>query len=137
MNEIERRLRELANRLTAWWSTSAKNARERGTEGSAGLRREASARAQQAASAARDFRDSERGQRAATKLNDLRTGETAKKAEAAFNDLRASETGRKAESALTDLRQRESVKKAEESARKAMHDLFSGTGGKGGSGSAS
>jgi hypothetical protein len=136
MNEIERRLRELANRLTAWWGASARNARERGTEGSAGLRREASARAQQAASAARDFRDSERGQRAATKLNDLRTGETAKKAEAAFNDLRASETGRKAESALTDLRQRESVKKAEESARKAMHDLFTGTGSKG-SGSAS
>ena len=131
MNEIERRLRELANRLTAWWSTSARNARERGSEGSAGLRHEASARAQQAASAARDFRDSERGQRAATKLSDLRTSETARKAEAAFNDLRASETGRKAESALADLRQRESVKQAEESARKAMQDLFRGTGGKG------
>ena len=128
MNEIERRLRELASRLTSWWGSSAKNTRERGTEGTAGLRREASARAQQAASAARDFRDSERGQRAASKLNDLRASETGKKAEAALNDLRNGEAAKKAESALSDLRQRESVKKAEDSARKVVHDLFSGTG---------
>ena len=59
-----------------------------------------------------------------------------KKAEAAFNDLRASDAGKKAESAIADLRQRESVKKAEESARKVMHDLFSG-GDKSGSASSS
>ncbi len=136
MNEIERRLRELASRLTGWWGTSAKNARTRRTDGAAGLRREASARAQQAASAARDFRDSDRGQRAASKLSDLRTSETAKKAEAALNDLRKGEAAKKAESALSDLRQRESVKKAEESARKVVHDLFSGTGTGSGSGPA-
>ena len=67
-----------------------------------------------AASRARDFRESERGQRAASKLNDLRT----------------SDAGKKAENALADLRQREPVKKAEESARKVMHDIFSGGPGK-------
>jgi hypothetical protein len=117
MNEIERRLRELASRLSAWWNSSAKSAKS-----------EASARAQQAAGRAKDFRDSERGQRAASKLSDLRDSETAKRAEAAFNDLRTSETAKKAETALADLRQREPVKKAEESARKVMHDLFSSNG---------
>jgi hypothetical protein len=72
------------------------------------------ARAQKAASRMQDFRDSERGQRAATKLSDLRTSDAAKKAEGA----------------LSDLRQREPVKKAEESARKVMHDLFTGGPGK-------
>jgi hypothetical protein len=110
MNEMERRLRELVSRLTAWWHGSAKNA-------------------------ARDFRDSERGQRAAGKLNDLRTSGTAKKAEAAFNDLRGSGTAKKAESALSDLRQREPVKKAEKGARKVVHDLFSGSGSGGSTGS--
>jgi hypothetical protein len=128
MNEIERRLREFASRLSAWWSASAKSAKERGADSSAGLRREASARAQQAASRMQDFRASERGQRAASKLSDLRTSDTAKKAEAAINDLRASDTAKKAESALADLRQREPVKKAEEGARKVLHDLFSGPG---------
>ena len=53
------------------------------------------------------------------------------KAEAAFNDLRASDAKKKAETTLSDLRQREPVKKAEESARKALHDLFSGGHGGG------
>jgi len=128
MNEIERRLREFASRMSAWWDSSAKTARQRRADGSAGLRREASARAQKAASRVQDFRASERGQRAAGKLNDLRASDTAKKAEAAINDLRASEAAKKAESALTDLRQREPVKKAEEGARKVLHDLFSGSG---------
>lgn len=113
MSEIERRLKELATRLTRWWSSSSRTADQRGTDGSADLRREAAARARQAASRVQDFRASERGQRAASRLG----------------DLRASETGKKAESALTDLRQRESVKKVEESARKAMHDLLSGGSG--------
>ncbi|HVT67680.1 MAG TPA: hypothetical protein VHF26_08030 [Trebonia sp.] len=125
MSEFQRRFRELTTRLSQWWSTSARSARE---HRAADLRKEAAARAQKAASRVQDFRQSERGQRAASKLNDLRTSETAKKAEAAFKDLRASETGRKAESALADLRQREPVKKAEESARKVLHDLFSGGG---------
>ena len=135
MSEIERRLRELASRLSGWWSSSTKTARQRQTDGTAGLRREASAKARQAASRVHDMRESERGQRAATKLNDLRASETAKKAEAAFNDLRATDTAKKAESALADLRQREPVKKAEESARKVMHDLFSGGSGSSGSSS--
>ena len=80
----------------------------------AGLRREATARAQRAASKVQEFRDSDRGQRAASKLSDLRTSEPAKRAEAAFNDLRTSDAGKKAESALADLRQREPLKKAEE-----------------------
>jgi hypothetical protein len=129
MSRIESRIREFTTRLSQWWSSSARTARQRRTETTADLRREATARAQQAASRVQDFRDSERGQRAASKLNDLRASEPAKRAEAAFNDFRASDTGKKAESALTDLRQRESVKKAEESARKAVHDLFSGGSG--------
>ena len=129
MSEFERRLREFASRVSAWWSSSAKTARQRGTESSANLRREAAARAHQAAGRVQDFRDSERGQRAAGKLNDLRSSDTAKKAEAALNDLRTSEAAKKAESALADLRQREPVKKAEESARKVLNDLFTGNGG--------
>jgi hypothetical protein len=117
MNEIERRLRKLADRLSAWWNSNATTAKQ-----------ETTARAQQAASRAKDFRASDRGQRAASKLSDLRDSETAKRAEAAFNDLRTSDAAKKAETALTDLRQREPVKKAEESARKVMHDLFSGNG---------
>jgi hypothetical protein len=124
------RRKGLLARLTEWWNSSARTAK------TADLRREATARAQKAASRARDFRESERGQRAASKLNDLRTSETAKKAEAAFNDLRASEAAKKAESALSDLRQREPVKKAEESARKVMQDLFSSGSSKSGSGTA-
>src|SRR5579871_3704145 len=128
MSETNSGLRGLFARFSAWWNSGAKTARERGAEGADGFKREASARAQQAAGKFQDFRASERGQRAADKLNDLRTSEAAKRAEAAFNDLRASEAGQKATSALSDLRQREPVKKAEESARKVMHDLFSGGG---------
>ena len=123
MSKIEDRLREL---FTRWSQRRTPGGR---TERSEQLRREARARAAQAATRVQDFRDSERGQRAAGKISDLRTSETAKKAEAAWSDLRASETGKKAESALTDLRQRESVKKAEDSARRAGRDLFSGSGG--------
>jgi hypothetical protein len=110
MSETQSGLRGIFARLSAWWNSSAKTARQRGTEGADGFKREASARAQQAAGKFQDFRTSERGQRAAGKLNDLRT----------------SDAGQKATSALSDLRQREPVKKAEESARKVMHDLFSG-----------
>jgi hypothetical protein len=129
MSEIERRLRELANRLSAWFQSSSKTARERGAGSSDQLRREAKVRAQQAASRARDFRDSERGQRAAGKLNDLRDSDTAKKAEAKLNDLRTRDATKKAEAKLADLRQREPVKKAEENARKVLNDLFSGGAG--------
>ena len=129
MGRIEDRIREFTTRLSEWWSSGTRTASQRRAERTADLRREAAARAQQAASKVQDFRDSERGQRAASKLNDLRTSETAKRAEAAFNDFRTSDTGKKAESALTALRQREPVKKAEESARKALHDLLSGGSG--------
>jgi membrane protein involved in colicin uptake len=110
MSEFERRIKELWARLTAGLSSSAKTAGRKRDESSANLRREATARAQQAAAKARDLRDSE----------------TAKKAASALHDLRSSETGKKAEAAIADLRQREPVKKAEESARKVLHDLFSG-----------
>jgi hypothetical protein len=116
MSRIDSRIKEFTARLSQWWGGAGKT------------------RARRAAGRVQDFRASERGQRAASKLNDLRGSETAKKAEAALNDLRASEAAKKAESALADLRQRESVKKAEESARKVMHDLFSG--GPGSSGTA-
>jgi hypothetical protein len=122
MSRIESRIKELTARLTQWWGLSKQQRADR----TAHLRREASARAQRAASKVQDFRESERGQRAASKLSDLRTSEPAKRAEAAFNDLRTSDAGKKAESALADLRQREPLKKAEEGARKVMHDLFSG-----------
>jgi hypothetical protein len=133
MSRIESRIKELTARLSEWWSSSTKTAKQQRSDKSARLRAEATARAQRAASRVQDFRESDRGQRAAGKLNDLRASDAAKRAEAVFHDLRASDAGQKAESALTDLRQRESVKKAEESARKVMHDLFSG--GSGGSGS--
>jgi hypothetical protein len=123
------RMKDLAARLSQWWNSS----KQQRTDRTAGLRREATARAQRAAGKVQDFRDSDRGQRAASKLSDLRTSEPAKRAEAVFNDLRTSDTGKKAESALADLRQREPLKKAEEGARKVMHDLFSGNGNSGSS----
>ena len=129
MSDIDRRLREFAARLTEWWNSSAKSARRRRADGTAGMRRGAAEHVHRAASRMQDFRQSDRGQRAASKLSDLRASETAKKAEAALADLRASEAAKKAESALADLRQREPVKKAEESARKVMHDLFTGDSG--------
>jgi membrane protein involved in colicin uptake len=126
MSEFERRIKEFWTRLTAGLSSSAKTAGRRRGESTANLRREAAARAQQAAAKARDLRDSETAKKAASALHDLREGEAGKKAEAAINDLRSSERGKKAEAAIADLRQREPVKKAEESARKVLHDLFSG-----------
>ncbi len=113
MNEYEGRVRKLTSRLSRWWGSGRASAQAR-------------QQAKVAAAKVQDFRQSERGQQAEAKLRDLRTSETAKRAEARLRDLRASETGQKAESALSDLRQREPVKKAEESARKVMHDLFSG-----------
>jgi hypothetical protein len=128
MSESQSGLHGLFARLSAWWNSTARTARTRGAKGADEFKREAAARAKQAADKYHDIRDSERGQRAAGKLNDLRSSEPAKRAEAAFNDLRASDAGQKATSALADLRQREPVKKAEEGARKVMHDLFSGGG---------
>ena len=128
MSDIDRRLREFAARLNEWWNSSAKSARRRRADGATGMRRGTAEHVHRAASRMQDFRQSERGQRAASKLSDLRASDTAKKAEAALHDLRASDAAKKAESALSDLRQRESVKKAEESARKVMHDLFTGSG---------
>jgi hypothetical protein len=122
MNQSGGRMRGVTARLAEWWNST----RNRRSERTAQLRREAKLRANQAAARMKDFRESERGQRAAGKLNELRSSQPAKRAEAAFQDLRASDAGKKAESALSDLRQREPVKKAEESARKAMHDLFNG-----------
>jgi hypothetical protein len=128
MSTIDSRIKEWAARLSQWLNTDKRTAREQRAERVAKLRSEATLRAQRAATRVQDFRASERGQRAAGKLNDLRASDTAKRAEAAFQDLRASDTGQRAEHALADLRQRESVRKAEESARKVVHDLFSGPG---------
>jgi membrane protein involved in colicin uptake len=136
MNEFERRIRELAARFTQWFGSESKTAkrRQRRAERAANLRSEATTRAQQAAGRLNDFRESERGQRAERALHDLRDSDAAKRAESVINDLRASDAGKRAESALADLRQREPVKKAEESARKVMHDLFSGGGDSTGAG---
>jgi hypothetical protein len=134
MSEFERRIRDLWTRITAGLSGSAKGAGRKRGDSAANLRKEAAARAQQAAAKARDLRDTDAAKKAASALHDLREGEAAKKAEAAINDLRSSDAAKKAENAIADLRQREPVKKAEEGARKALHDLFSG-GGKSGSSS--
>src|SRR5215831_4832054 len=110
MNELERRIRQLLNQLSAgfskWWSSSAARRSQ--------LRHQAS-------------------ERASTALNDLRDSGAAKRAASALHDLRDSETGKRAASTLTDLRQREPVRKAEESAKRALHDLRSGGRGNGGS----
>ena len=131
MSEFERRIKDLWTRITAGLSGSAKNAGRKRSESTAQFRKEAAARAQQAAAKVGDLRDTDTAKKAASALHDLREGEAAKKAEAAINDLRASDAGKKAESAIADLRQRDSVKKAEEGARKVMHDLFSGGSGSG------
>jgi hypothetical protein len=130
MNEYERKFwrlfSPLTERLSQWWSNSAKTTGRKRSEGTAAFRREASARAQQAAAKARDLRDTDAAKKAAAKLSDLRDTDAAKKAEAKFSDLRGTETAKKAESAIADLRQSEPVKKAEEGARKVLNDLFSG-----------
>jgi hypothetical protein len=129
MSEFERRIKELAARLSQWFNSGAKSARQRRADGTEGLRRGATARAQRAASKLGDLRESDRAQRAASALHDLRESEAAKRAEAALHDLRVSDAGKKAESALADLRQREPVKKATDGARKVLNDLFSGGSG--------
>jgi hypothetical protein len=133
MNDFERRIRRLVNpistRVTQWWShSSIRTSWQRRSEGSGDLRREATARAQRAATAVKDLRDSDAAKRAATAMKDLRDSDAGKRAATALKDLRDSDTGKRAASALTDLRQREPVRKAEESAKSAMHDLRSGHG---------
>jgi hypothetical protein len=114
MNDFERRMRQLIDpyrtKFTEWWSALM---RRSGSSGD--LRREATARAQRAASA----------------VNDLKDSDTAKRAASALKDLRDSDTAKRAATALTELRQRDSVRKAEESAKRALHDLRSGHGDSG------
>jgi hypothetical protein len=120
MNDIERRIQRILNpwrtRITQWLRRSG---------GTADLRREASARAQRAAT---DLRDSDAAKRAATALQELRESDAAKRAGTALTDLRDSDAAKRAASALADLRQRDAVRKAEESAKRALHDLRSGRG---------
>ena len=117
MSEFERRVRQLMSpfsaRLSQWWGGSAKPTGRKRIEG--------------AAAKARDLRDTDAARKAAAKISDLRETDTGKKAEAKIADLRDTDAAKKAEAKLADLRQREPVKKAEESARKALHDLFSGS----------
>jgi hypothetical protein len=127
MNEYQSRLRRLLNQLTAWWASTGKNSLSRRPQGTEGLRREATARAQQARAALNDLRTSDAGRKAADTLHDLRDSEAGKRAASAISDLRTSETGKRAASALQDLRGRESVRKVEESARRALQDLRHGT----------
>jgi hypothetical protein len=130
MNDFERRIRQLIDpyrtKFTEWWSALM---RRSGSSGD--LRREATARAQRAASAVNDLKDSDTAKRAASALKDLRDSDTAKRAASAVNDLKDSDTAKRAASALTELRQRDSVRKAEESAKRALHDLRSGHGDSG------
>jgi hypothetical protein len=117
MSTFESRIRQLFSplrgRFSQWWGNSAKPTGKKGIEG--------------AAAKARDLRETDTAKKAAAKISDLRDTDTAKKAEAKISDLRETDTAKKAEAKLADLRQREPVKKAEESARKALHDLFSGS----------
>jgi len=123
MNDIERRIQRLLNpwktRIAQWFRRSG---------GTADLRHEATARAQRAATAVKDLRDSDAAKRAQTALQELRESEAAKRAGTALNDLRDSDAAKRAASALADLRQRDAVRKAEESAKRALHDLRSGRG---------
>lgn len=133
MNEFERRIRRLINpystRFTQWWCHSGiRSALMRRSAGTSDLRRGASARAQRAATAVNDLRDSDAAKRAAAALKDLRDSEAAKRAASALSELRDSDAAHRAAGALTDLRQRESVRKAEASAKRAMHDLRTGHG---------
>jgi hypothetical protein len=133
MNEFERRIRQTINpystRISQWWCHSGiRSALRRRTAGAPDLRREATARAQRAATAVSDLRDTEAAKRAATALKDLRDSDAAKRAASALSDLRDSDAAKRAASALADLRQRESVRKAEEGAKRALHDLRSGHG---------
>src|SRR6516165_5509847 len=90
MNELERRIRQLLNQLSAgfskWWSSSAARRSQ--------LRHQASERA---TTAFNDLRDSETGKRAASTLNDLRQREPVRKAEEsakrALHDLRSGGRG--------------------------------------------
>ena len=82
MSEFERRIRELWTRITAGLSSSAKTAGRKRSESTAQLRKEAAARAQQAAAKARDLRDTDAAKKAASALHDLREHDAAKKAEA-------------------------------------------------------
>jgi len=81
MSDTQSGLRGLFARLTAWWNSSAKTARQRGTDGADGFKREATARAQQAADKLQGFRASDAGQKATSALSDLRQREPVKKAE--------------------------------------------------------
>ncbi len=143
MNELERRIRQLVNplsaRFTQWWRDSkAKSAWQHRAGGRANLRHEATARAQRAATRMHEFTESDTGKRAASALHDLRESQAGKRAANALHDLRETQAAKRAETALTDLRQREPVKKAEESARRVLHDLRTGGGtGTTGNGSAS
>ena len=139
MNEFERRIRELLDRLGSrfqhWWGNSkVRSAWEQRGEGTASMRKHATAAYHRAETQVQDIRASDAGKRAASAVHDLRETPAAKKAESALHDLRETPAAKKAESALADLRQREPVKKAEESARRVLHDLRTGGGaGSGGS----
>lgn len=133
MNDFERRIRRLVNpistRFTEWWCHSGiRSSLMKRSSGSADLRREATERAQRAATAVKDLRDSDAAKRAATAVKDFRDSDAGKRAATALKDLRDSDRGKRAATALSDLRQREGVRKAEESAKRALHDLRSGHG---------
>ncbi len=134
MNEFDRRVRQLLNPVssafTRWWCNSrARQAWTRRSEGKDAVRREAATLSKQARSALHDLRDSDAGKRAASTLHDLRDSDAGKRAATAISDLRDSDAGKRAEKAWQDLREREPVRKAQASARRALHDLRSGSGG--------
>jgi len=133
MNEFERRIRQTLNPVssafTRWWCHSRiRQAWQGRSERTEALRHEATALSQQARTALHDLRQSEAGKRATSTLNDLRDSDAGKRAASALNELRDSEASKRAAGALQDLRQRESVRKAEATARRALHDLRSGSG---------
>jgi len=133
MNDIERRVRQALNPLstafTRWWCHSRiRQAWLRRSESTGTLRNEATALSQHARTTLNDLRDSDAGKRAASTLHDLRDSDAGKKAATALSELRDSDAAKRAASALQDLRQSDPVRKAEETARRALHDLRSGSG---------
>jgi len=133
MNDFERRVRQALNPMstafTRWWCHSRiRQAWTRRSESTETLRREAAVLSKQARSTMSDLRDSDAGKRAASTLHDLRDSDAGKRAATALTDLRDSDAAKRAATALQDLRQSEPVRKAEETARRALHDLRTGSG---------
>ena len=123
MTQFERRVRDLVNPLTRWWSNSAtrKAWQRRAAERPRGESRKArdfsdlrnSETARRAQEAVRDLRKSDAARRAQGAVRDFRNSETARKTQEAVRDLRDSETARRAQASVRDLRDSDAGRRAQ------------------------